>query len=76
LSPTEHFENYKIQAPVPGTNDTAFACAASTVPNIMIVEMIAANAKPMLFMIDPSCQEYASQVPGLRGGIEGLGAVD
>ena len=44
---------YKIHAPGTDTYEMAFACAAITVPNMMIVETIAANTKPAVFILIP-----------------------
>jgi len=54
--------NHKIQAPGTDTNETAFACAAITVPNMMIVEMIAPNTKPAVFMLVSPLSEYESEL--------------
>jgi hypothetical protein len=43
----------------------ALACAAITVPNMMIVEMIAANVKAAVFMIS-SDHQYAGKRGWLR----------
>jgi hypothetical protein len=43
------------------TNETAFACAAITVPNMMIVEMIAPNTKPAVFMLVPPLSGYEGE---------------
>jgi hypothetical protein len=49
---------------VPGTdtNETALAYAAITVPNIMIVEMIAPNTKPAVFMLVSPLSEYEAEL--------------
>jgi len=53
---------YKIHAPGADTNEIAFACAAITVPNMMIVEMIAPNTKPAVFMLVSPLSEYESEL--------------
>ena len=53
---------YKIHAPGTDTYEMAFACAAITVPNMMIVEMIAPNTKPAVFMLVSPLSEYEDEL--------------
>ncbi len=53
---------YKIHAPGADTNEIALACAAITVPIMMIVEMIAPNTKPAVFMLVSPLSEYESEL--------------
>jgi len=42
----------------------AFACAAITVPNMMIVETIAANTKPAVFILIPLIENTQDDAAG------------